>query len=39
MKGVKKSELVFSEIADEHIRVKFKRKTNDLPDKDTRFIR
>ena len=35
MKGVKKSKLVFSENADEHIRVKFKKRTNDLPDKDT----
>ena len=35
MKGVKKSKMVFSETgADEHIRVKFKRKTNELPNKE-----
>ena len=35
MKGVKKPKMVFSETgADEHIRVKFKRKTNELPNKE-----
>ena len=31
--------MIFSEGADEHIRVKFKKKTNELPDKDTTVYR
>ena len=35
MSRFKKSQLTFSANADEHIRVKFKRSTNELPNKDT----
>ena len=40
MKGNTKPKMIFSEGADEHIRVKLKKKTSELPDKDaTLYLR